>query len=603
MNLKGIIIEHYPLFLTMCILLIPLVFASIGSIFCGFNYPNNRWSYVMTFIFTYITAVFINNHCKLEKSDLKAILIFNVIYFCLIAICKPIIYKFVYAQILIFITILAIVILKKIIKKLPTWLFNTSLLGIITVNIILSIIVIYNPKGYGAEFLDKNTLESIFNTSYNTIPDFKDAITYLNAQDKSFYRINKNPYVLDNISLINNFKTTGGYYSLTPKTYGNLNNDLENISYYTNYGSRDFDNRTKINTILGNKYLISSKRQSKIPYGYEEIKDYKGTSKIYQNKYALPFVTLYTNYIKESDYESLNPIEKESALLKTVVLDDAENILYNNNLDLNIKEINYQIVDENNILGENKITIKSKKKNYFKLNIEDIENSEIYLRFENLKYTPRTREEVINSKLKNVTSKKEQSAIKKEYQWYNPSTSYKLTVNYNGVNTNRNIKSINSAYYMDKDDFLFNLGYYKKTNGKIKITLSSLGSYTYSSLKVYVVPMDDYESDILNLKKSNFELKDYGTNYLIGTVNCNTSGILQFATNYHKGFLIYIDNVLVPSLKVNNYFLGTNILKGSHEIKIVYQNPYIKYGFIMSILGTMSLIIITIKRKRHQNKS
>lgn len=597
--------EHYPLFLTMCILLIPLLIPQIGSIFCGFNYPNNRWSYVMTFIFAYITAIFINNNCQIAKSDLKTIIIVSAIYFGLIIFFNPPVSKYVYVQMFIALAILILILLKKYIKKFPKWFFNVSLIGIITINIFASLIVVYKPKGYGAEFLDKGTLTNIYDTSYNTISDFKQATDYLKFSDKSFYRISKNPYVLDNVSLINDFLTPGGYYSLTPEVYGNLNIDLENSSYYTNYGARDFDNRTKINNLLGVKYLVSSLSTTKVPYGYEKISDYSGPSQIYQNKYALTFATLYSNYIKKSDYEALSSLEKESALLKTVVLNNNTDLPYNSNLDLkNIQKLDYQIINESNVFQNNIIRIKSKKKNYLKLNIANIENSEIYISFKNLEFTPRSKEEIINSKIKNITNKVEKSKIKNNYRWYTPSTGYNLTVKYNNLTKTRNIKTKTSAYYMDINDFLFNLGYYEKTNGEIKITFSSLGTYTFDDISVYAVSMDDYKSDIENLKKANFELLDYGKNYLSGTVLCESSGILQFATNYNTGWNIYIDDVKVDSLKVNNYFLGVGITKGSHEIKIIYHNPYLKYGLILSMVGIGTLVTVTfIKINKSKNKT
>ena len=292
---------------------------------------------------------------------------------------------------------------------------------------------------------------------------------------------------------------------------------LNNTQFHPLRGDREFDYRTKINSLLGVKYLISYKGKN-IPYGYTEVADYNGKSKIYKNDYNLPFGVLYTNYINENEYDNLSPLEKESSLLKATVLENnktnnKENFTYDYS---NIKEIEYEIIDENDsFVDSNKILIDKSSKKTFKLKLSDIKNKELYVSFENLEFQNFDKNEMISLQLDEDSTLLDVSEAKCKYKWYQPSGAYDLTVKYQNNSKKYSVRTWYSAYYVDTNDFLFNLGYYDEANGEITVTLSSLGNYTFDSLKVYAVSMDDYEEDIENLRKSNFEVTDYGNGYLM----------------------------------------------------------------------------------------
>lgn len=112
--------------------------------------------------------------------------------------------------------------------------------------------------------------------------------------------------------------------------------------------------------------------------------------------------------------------------------------------------------------------------------------------------------------------------------------------------------------------------------------------------------MEDYESDIQNLRRSNFEVTQYGNGYLYGKVNAEKSGILQFSTRYHKGWKVYVDGEQVDTLKSNKYFLAIEVKKGEHTIELKYSNPYIRTGIIVTILGIILFIGTIIYQKRRR---
>ena len=585
--------QNYPIFLWMVILLIPLLIAPIGSILCGFSYPNHRWIFVMSFIFSFITAMFINNETKLERKELIAIATFTLFYMLINYIASIEITSRIEIQVIIAIALLLLITnkdkLEKIFKKKN--LYNISLVSMICIGILFSVHYLYDTgddtKEYVDAFVDSGNLEELVNTSNNTISDFSEAIEYIQEMDEGFYAISKYPYNYENVSLLLDYRAIGYYYSILPNYYTDISLDLQNIQYEINYGIKEFNYRTKITTLLGVKYYITNNKGI-VPYGYTKLEDYEGTSSIYVNQYSLPFATLYTDYITEEDYEEMTPLEKESSLLKTVVLEDEEieetTLEYNaktqQEIENIISEVDYTVTDEYGILkDDNTVKVTDKSENTIEFEIETVANSEIYLYITGIEYTS------------NDTQK-----------WYTGKDGYTISTEFNGSTNKKEVRASSNAYYIDNDEMLFNLGYYDQTSGTITLSFSNKGTYNFSSVQILAVSMEGYEEDIENLSKSNFEVIDYGNGYMNGTVNADTDGVLQFSTICNKGWTVYVDGEKVETMCVNEYFLGINITSGEHEIYMEYSTPYLKIAAVISLIGIIVFIGIIIYTKKKKGK-
>lgn len=346
----------------------------------------------MSFIFSYITVIMLNSSSKIDKKELIYIALFNVIYFGINIALSIKFRMFVIIQIWICLIILMLIINKEKLQKFK--IYETIFIVIFTVSLILSVTDRYDERGqnYIKRYLKNNDVETEMETSYTTIPDFAEAINYIKERDTGFYRIMKSPYYAINTSMWLKYNSIGGYFSIMPNTYQKMSRDLLNRQYYRlNFGIGEFDSRTKIGSILGEKYLIIKEKDT-IPYGYSKLEEYNGESEIYVNNYNLPFGTLYTNYISKKEYENLTPLEKESSLLKTVVLEEKRNIEHMENFDYTdiIKEVKYEIIDESGIIIDDK-TIKTTPEKYaIKLKVEETENCENYVCIKGLKYEPIT---------------------------------------------------------------------------------------------------------------------------------------------------------------------------------------------------------------------
>ena len=597
--------KESTILILLLILLLPLLIAPIGAIFMGCGFPINRWSYIYPFIFSVISASFINEEQSIDKKDLLVFFISFISFILLNKIMDNNFNDYIEFQLIFLFGYLAILYYKNNLKKVfrKVNLYNIALVGMTIIGIITSIKYIYDIDGhtYVSQFIPKNSYEAYLNNANNSISDFNNAIKFISNYDNSFYKIDRIPYDYQNVPLLRNFNSVSSAINVVPKEYYDLNLDINNNKFGLVSGAYEFDYRTKINTLMGVKYFINYNNEN-IPYGYKKVDSYKGDSKIYENYYYLPFATLYTDYITEEEYNALSPIEKESILLKANVLksDNGLNHYHNDDFE-NIQPVKFSIIDDNNIIDDKTISIKNNNKNTFEINIDNVKNSELYVLLENLNYIPYSKEEIINLNINEHSDSLSKEKIKKQYKWYQPSTEYKIIAKFGNLK-----KSYGEANQYTEPNIvnfpmtLISLGYYDETSGTIKISLSSLGKYTFDNLKVYAVSMDDYESDINNLRRSHFEVTNYDNGYLNGTVDAEMSGILQFQTLYKNGWKVFVDGHEAEILKSNKYFLGINLEKGKHKIHLEYHTPYLKEGIILSLVGICILItsIIYENKKR-----
>lgn len=605
--------EDYPIFILLIVLIFPLLIVQLGSAFCGFTYPNNRWTFAFAFIFAYITARFVNDDCKLEKNDCRNIISFALIFVIANLLIQGNLTTNIIVQLVIFVLILILIINKEKVKNIK--IYKIAFMSLFVVGILFSEYFLYdintNSQNYVSEFIGYNTLNDKKDSSNGKISDFKKALNYVKKIDKGFYSISKYPFDYENLSLIKNYNSSSSYFSIMPKYYNMIATDLQNVNYEMSYGFKEFDYRTKINTLLGNKYYIKYGKKNCVPYGYSKLDTYNGKSDIYVNNYVLPFGVLYTNYITDEEYSSMSSLEKESSLLKTVVLGEerSNEVEHNNNVidtikNQDIREISYEIIDLDNLISDDKIIIDDLEKNKIQLKINSVSNSEIYLHIQSTDFEPISKQEQIEKELPKKATKTDKKIVEEMYKDYEPDYEYRITASFNEKTATKKVKNYKtSPYYIDNDEMLANMGYYDEASGIITLEFENLGTYRLKDLKIYAVLMQDYEQDINNLRKSNFEVVEYKNGYLKGNAKVETDGILQFSTIYNKGWKVYVDGEETNTFIANKYFLGIKINQGEHIIELKYSTPYQKEGIIISIIGILALTgIIIIERLKEKSE-
>jgi uncharacterized membrane protein YfhO len=573
--------KNIELFILAIILCLPLVFSSCSYVISGFSYPSNRYVYMLIFILTIEVVLVLKEKVLL---DIRQYLIILVIYlFFLVWLNTGINASLLGSLIALFLIILVYLYKDKFVYRNKSYVLKA-----INVIVILDIMfnVYYlcdvNYGNYVSEFMENSNLEYSYNTINGSINEFSESIDYIKNEDKDFYRIAKSSDDLWNLGLLKDYNSINYFYSINSNLYKELSDDLNNSEASVSEEIKEFDNRVKITSLLGIKYFISGNKSLNL-YGYDLIKEYNGTY-VYKNKYSTHFATMYTKCISTKDYNKFNSLEKEDALIKYYISSDCDNS------DVTLSDINKIDYDTDTSINNNLI-LDSNTGNKIKLHLKDNVTGELYLKIDNISYKEFSLKYNAENQYVRDVDKNRYLALNK---WYVEDNGFIVKASTDTYTNSEQIYDDNYNYYSGDNDILINLGYYNNYDGDVEIELSKYGKYKFDNIEIYSVSMDDYENYITSLNKSNFKLGSYGDNYINGQVDLEEDGVLNFSTNYNKGWKVKVDGKRVDTFN-NKYFLAINIKKGKHKIELEYTIPYMKEGLILSLIGLCLYIIIILR--------
>ena len=427
--------KNYRYLLLAAALLIVSLLPFLSGIFAGFSFPTNRHVFVISLVLCLLITELLNNEINLTKKDLLLIIIFNLIYFA-IAFHYGTLDKIAVFSIMC-VTILLLIFyfrndIEKYIKK------TTNLKKYCTYNILVTIILVcitanrnnlfFDENRVVEEYINSGAVTYFYNTNYGFAPAFDQLVSEINDTDNEFYKIGKTQSDTFNDGLFFNYNTISYYYSIVPGILQQLPYDLSNIAYSTSMETSQFNHRTKITTLLGTKYYVMADDKD-LPYGYKLLKE--DESNIYQNRTPVPFATYYDKYINTDEYENLDNLEKESSLLKNIVLskNDSKNIVHNDSyyegISKDISKLEYQISNDSHHIAvtkngsddeenDNKITITIEPNQKF--------NGEIYLKIDNIELKPYTKKELY--KIKTTQQNYSKREFDRSYEHYDDKSSF-----------------------------------------------------------------------------------------------------------------------------------------------------------------------------------
>ena len=527
LGLNGIFLIYLPLALKkikenknyiILFLLFGFVFL-INSLGEGFRFYNNT-SFVLCFLSSLLISKTIDLYSNISRVDFKWIISFFTVILLIIFVLNIEI-----SRVFLFTLITGFVFLILLLNKRD---FKKKILYSILFYILLISSIgfsIFNNYKVKEELLYRN--KDISKEIINSIAD------------DSFYRV-----MFDDSKMINT-----NDFNYMNNLYYDFASDLNVLSL------KDFNNRTRLLSLMGEKYYITNNNDLYVPKKHKLLFEKNGYS-VFENRYYIGFAAFYDSYVPSNIYDEFNSLEKESSLFRSVVLDDddinndylKQNNLIRDDLGKEVIKVNFDVKEE-----DNKIFISMDE-----VNIE----GELYLEITNLKSSGGN----ISFEFRNRLYNKE---------------------------------------VLNNEDLLVNFTSFNRFDEDIVIDLSLLDSYSYDDIYVYIVKFDDYISDVENLKSSNFEVIEFNNSYVRGRVDSAKSGFLQFATAYSRNWDILVDGKSVDTYLSNKYFLGIYLDEGVHEIELVYNFEYLTLTYILFIIGITlfcGILVLEVRKNGVKNE-
>jgi uncharacterized membrane protein YfhO len=160
-----------------------------------------------------------------------------------------------------------------------------------------------------------------------------DAIKYIKAQDKGFYRVNKDYFSgLAIHASINDAKAQGyygtpSYHSFNQKNYirflGEVN-VLDPKDENATRWARGLADRPLLFSMASGKYALTKQSGQQLRnFGYDSLAMF-GNVKVFRNKFSLPLGYAYNTVLDDVMFKRLSPFQKDVYLLRGCVVEDKD---------------------------------------------------------------------------------------------------------------------------------------------------------------------------------------------------------------------------------------------------------------------------------------
>ena len=553
--------------------IIALILPIFGYAFNGFSYANNRWAFALSFIVALLTAEMYPRLFVMSKRQQIGIGAGIIIYtvFCIIVnasgeeILKN---KGIMAACgLIAVFYILLLIFQRLGYDTQKRIVRVSMAILLLISVGVHGYYRFDPKGYAytQEFMDQGQ-------AYRTLKE--DNIRMLSkVNDPSVYRVHAEGYRYKNYGLINHLNTISGYYSITAKCVTDTikGYDTLGMQYADKY--KGVDQRLGLLSLAGVKYItvahnsqvakdVSSKGD--VPYGVEKLRK-KGNITLYKNKYALPFAYAYDSYMTEQQYEQLNGIGKEQAMLAQIVLNQhpADKEIQHNEQrnDPDIQTIS---------LPETRIS-SPKGKKYADITVPVEKDKETYLYFKNLVYHGKKNgdDNFI------LTGRKGTKGI---------------LVTQNDVQQKIHIQSTFNPYYFGRKDYIVKINHQtSKAKEKVRLNFLSPGEYEFDDISLITVPKKDVLARLKERKENSMKQIQYEGNHFRGVYHAKKDQILCVTIPYSKGWKATVNGKRAKIYKANGMFMGIVMKKGTQSVKLDYETPGLKIGAWISLVAWIGL--------------
>lgn len=289
----------------------------------------------------------------------------------------------------------------------------------------------------------------------------------------------------------------------------------------------------------------------------------------------LPLGVTYEFWISREQFDRLNPIEKEAALIRYAVLeDDAEviSVQQSSKVDADVLDVNdqvaYSLVMEN--IVQDGQYLYTQEDAGIKVYLDDFDaDNELYVQLQDMLLYDEGRTDI--------------------------------TVGDKGIQ----LRNKNDSYYMGIDEFWVNVTECQNDQqGKyFEICLPEDKTFSIEKINVY---QHEINYDAIEERKLNsMEKLEIGINKVSGSVNCEEPVLLLLSIPYGGGWSAYVDGIKQPIYKADVGFLAIELSEGNHEVVFKYMTPGLIPGCICAVVSILVLISIGLKKAffRHPRKS
>lgn len=549
--------------LTVFALFVP----AFGYFMNAFSYITNRWDFLLSFVVAVVFAVTYDRLLYLEFKE-KILLGVGIIGYAVLTFAVPSAPIVKLAFCILLLTTAVVLILQTRRLSGHKGLKESVLYLLVVGTLAFNGYAFYSSQfnGYAEEFLTKERILELTKGGEARM---------LSELEEGWYRIETHGDEIRNEALIHDFYDVSSYFSLMDGRVTDYYKQLELVSQRTAYRIDNQDCRTIPDALAGVKYFISTDRNA-APYAYElkrTLVEGEQTFYLLENLYALPLGYTYQSYMTEEDFNKLESLQKQNAMLYAAVLEDGTDYVSqtDQNMNIGIKKLHFDIYVNGDIelLGDGFRVLK--EGGGMKLAFKSRQKSETYVHFSNLAIK---RDEMLMRTFK----------VKGERE----------------ITKRVNVRNKYHNSYFGKTNYLVNTGYSKIKKRWILITFPETGTYSCDDFSVYSLSVKHIKEQLEKLRSSSLYNVKERNNRLEGDIRLDQKGIMVLAIPYSKGWSAAVDGERVRLLKANLMYSAVELSEGEHHITLTYRTPYLPEGFLISAVSLFLYLGLTVLLRRKE---
>ncbi|MDO4522300.1 MAG: YfhO family protein [Eubacteriales bacterium] len=565
--------EHWRLKVVWLVELMLLVLPAGGYMMSGFSAFNNRWTYLVSFTAALTVTVMLEELQKMTLRQMQALAGITAVYGVLTIIFRrdDIRTWAAFVQLLLCTGIL----LRMNRKKLWSGQAGRRILaGIVCVSITVNGMCTFVP------FITTFLYELYgWNEAAQSMRDSE--YQYLAAlPDDEFYRTDSHLVVdnYENMPIFLGYHGISLYNSVVNGEEVRYHKELENAGISAIHRIYSMDGRAPMEALANVKYYMTKVGEEKaVPYGFSADEEHSGQDYlIYQNDYPLAFGYTYDTWISEEDYEAMDGLTRQEAMLDGVVISPNADVTGMQQYALKSYATTEKPVllssDETLKIKQNGTVYRVKEANAsMKLSYQKKAGYEAYLHFKNLQ---------------NDT----------EYS--------RIYVNTSDLQKKIVVRGLTRDYSLGRTEYLVYLGY-SETEGEdtMDVIFGSRGKYTMDDYEICYIPRDEYAQKIAARNEGAMQEVTFSMNRIDGTAVLKEDRLMVLSVPYSSGWKVYVDGEKITSFRANSMYTGIRLSAGEHKIELRYTTPGLILGgeiSAVSVLIYLGLWMMIRKRKKVQ---
>lgn len=358
--------------------------------------------------------------------------------------------------------------------------------------------------------------------------------------------------------------------------------------------------RSMLDALLGVKYFYA--KDVEVPLMPAQFADSSALASgvdvfgapysLYETDQVAPLAFSPSCYITRSEYEALDTVDRQKALLQAVVIEDddaaaveAAGLAHAEGLELDSEEIPYEVVaTEGLTIDGTHIDVRCEGAS-MTLAYDNDADAETYLDVQGLTFKGALYRELMDEGTYEGLSLlgKAKLLVKDAYDWR--LTRSEMRVNSQGTTTSAYLINDADEMYGGKENFTIKLGRTEDGRTTVTVWFAGMGTYDFDSLRLVRQPLDDLDGEVAQMQAAgarDIAIEDNGISY---TSTSEEGGLLFVSTTYSNGWSATVDGEPAEVLKADVGFVAVAVPAGEHEVRLSYETPYLRAGAALSLVG------------------